>query len=355
MKYDGEPKGMRMVSLKRNFRVRKLHEIFTKALKTGKTYTSLELLKELNSRCFEQYKITSKTSLLSDLKFMHSELDAPFPAYNSFNRDTKYYYTKPFTLEDQYGLTKYERKAIRTALVMLSQVDGLPKVNLNCLLPLRDIVKDEDEDRQIMSVERNPSKAYATLVSDIFEFILHKNVIRFDYRSYRHPDRLTEVIISPWQLKQYDERFYLVGWNHGFERTEHFAVDRIENISKINNKYKECREDLDERYRNVIGVTLPADGQVMNVLFWVDDLDAKYVKSRPLHLSQTVVPPDEEQVLRRQYHVPDRGLFFRLHCAGNYELKRELLSYLNGLIVLEPEELRDDLKQIIENLSRLYH
>lgn len=354
MKFDSEPNGMKRLSPKMSFRIRKLHEIFMEARKVGRKYSSDELLVELNKRVFDQYKINSKTTLFKDMDFMRFELKAPIPSYRVRSRNAKYFYTEFFMLEDQYGLTEHERNLINGALDILSQMEGLPDVNLNSLLPLRDIVKNKEINRQIICYERNPSETYSNLVSSLFESILHKKVICFDCLSYRNPDSHNKTIVSPWQLKQYDERFYLVGWNHSFRRIDHFPVDRIEKLSEEKIRYKKCCVNLNDRFKDVVGVTLPYNGEILEILFWVSDLDAKYVMSRPLHVSQTVLPQEEEQILRQRYKVPEGGRFFYLHCANNYELKRELLGYLNGLVVLEPQTLRDDLKKIIDNMSKCY-
>ena len=63
---------------------------------------------------------------------------------------------------------------------------------------------------------------------------------------------------------------------------------------------------------------------------------------KKIHPEQVVVEMTEE------YGI------FALNLLPNYELKSRLLSYGDTLEVLEPKEFREEMKTLIENLSKLY-
>ena len=61
-----------------------------------------------------------------------------------------------------------------------------------------------------------------------------------------------------------------------------------------------------------------------------------------MHSSQTLI---EEQ---------DEHAIFSLNVIINFELVSELFSYREGVEVLEPQSLRDEMQEVIQNMGKRY-
>ena len=76
--------------------------------------------------------------------------------------------------------------------------------------------------------------------------------------------------------------------------------------------------------------------------------------TKPIHDSQRNLPIDEAQTLRNKYPFLDGGTFFRIDCKRNYELIRELTSFGENLLVIEPKEIQDEIFERISLINNKY-
>lgn len=64
----------------------------------------------------------------------------------------------------------------------------------------------------------------------IFEAIVAKKVIEINYHPFGKDVRT--VVVSPYHLKQYNNRWFLVAKRKDFDKMSNYAIDRIEGIKK---------------------------------------------------------------------------------------------------------------------------
>ena len=119
-------------------------------------------------------------------------------------------------------------------------------------------------------------------------------------------------------------------------------------------EYIEPQNDLMERFEDIIGVTLYEDSPVYKIYFWVSERSKSYVSTKPLHDSQRSLKGDKEREMRKRFPMLEDGAFFRIDCKENYELIRELTSFGNDLIVLEPTEIQERVYKRIESTQEGY-
>ena len=137
-----------------------------------------------------------------------------------------------------------------------------------------------------------------------------------------------------------------------------FAIDRIENINSVpEKKYYECTEDLNERFEDIVGVTLYEDQPIEHVIFWVSKISVDYVITKPIHGSQIQYKGKKAKELQNKYPNLKGGTFFSIDCVFNYELIRELCSYGKELLVLSPSHIQevifDRIREMIDSYSSL--
>jgi predicted DNA-binding transcriptional regulator YafY len=196
-----------------------------------------------------------------------------------------------------------------------------------------------------------------TLLGKLFDMISNEVVISLSYHTFTDPT-VRSIVFHPYLLKQYNDRWFLIGAADNDKKILNFPLDRIDDVEPLpEKKYVECPEDLYERFEDVVGVTIN-DKEPEHILFWVSDTSKDYVATKAIHGSQTQIKREAEQKLRKQYPNFEGGAFFTIDCIRNYELIRELWSYGKELLVLASDkniqdEIFNRICEMKENYSKL--
>lgn len=176
---------------------------------------------------------------------------------------------------------------------------------------------------------------------------MQKNVeLQVDYQRYENDreEHLQEFHIQPYALKVFNRRWYLLGYikEKGALRT--IALDRILDLKVLSASF-ELPEDFDARkyFANVVGIFVNNDLPVTKVIFRAYGTQAEYIRSTPLHPSQSE---------GRSKHGEFAEFTYRL-CVTP-ELVSQLLAMGEKVEVLEPEELREEMKERINNMLNFY-
>lgn len=67
-------------------------------------------------------------------------------------------------------------------------------------------------------------------LSDIIDAAINHQAIRIIYRNYKNYDNERNVIVHPWYIKQYNNRWFLMAYDAEANRISNFALDRIQEI-----------------------------------------------------------------------------------------------------------------------------
>lgn len=243
-------------------------------------------------------------------------------------------------------LTEDEKAVLESALTTLGSFDGLE--NFKWLAELRKQLKLEERTPAI-SLSKNLVEN-STLLASLFSAISNNSVVRLTYRKFLDSNEHM-VIISPYLLKEYNRRWYIIGGAYDTNRILNFALDRITNVGFLAGyKYKSCEIDLEERFEEIIGVTFNEDALLTQILFWVSEEMKGYIHTKPLHGSQIHIKGAKADKLHIQYPQFLYGDFFTIECRENFELIRELTAWGEDLIVLTPISLRN---KILERIDRM--
>ena len=248
-------------------------------------------------------------------------------------------------------LTDDEKHLLGEAFTLLGQFDGLP--NLEGLERLREslIVKT---DRQIVSFTKNPLEN-SNLLGELFTCIAQKQVVELHYHRFDTPDEDRHLIVHPYLLKEYNRRWYLIVAADNDGKLLSFALDRIDKFVPLPSRsYKEYDGDLNERFEDIIGVTLIDGNPLQTIMFWVSDFSKDYVATKPLHESQRHYKGEREKELRQQYPKLEGGAFFSIDCIENYELIRELSSFGKDLLVLSPADIQQKVRDRVAAQFQAY-
>lgn len=247
-------------------------------------------------------------------------------------------------------LSEDEENLLSEVLNTLGQFGGID--NFEWLDGLKNRL-DIKEHRRIIQFDSNPYLTNSNLLGSFFTLISSQQVISLKYHKFDSPEVL-EFIIHPYLLKEYNKRWFLIaGVENGDIFT--FAIDRVDGYEPMPHiKYIEPSEDLEERFDDIVGVTLRKDAVVEKILLWVSNEQYPYIATKPLHGSQREIKGERLNELKAEYASLGNGHFIELECVINYELKQLLMSMMDRLVVLTPQPLASEFKERISNLARMY-
>ena len=249
-------------------------------------------------------------------------------------------------------LTDNEEYLLKEAISLLGQFDGLP--NLDGLENLRLGLGVKHNERKIVSFTKNPLEN-SNIFGKLFTSISERQAIELHYHKFNDSDKRQSVIICPYLLKEYNRRWYLFGSTESDLKLLNFALDRIDDVIPLpSHKYIDYEGDLNERFEDIVGVTLFDDSPLYEIYFWVSDKSKDYVATKPIHESQRTLNDVKTLKLKEKYPELNGGCFYRIDCKENYELIRELASFGKELIVLEPSEIQDKIWERICGMEKEY-
>ena len=277
------------------------------------------------------------------------------PGYNreklkSFSKQCLRYTNPGFSIFKK-EMSDDEEYLLKEAISMLGQFEGLP--NLEALEGLRLGLGVRRNDRKIISLAKNPIEN-SNILGELFTAISQKQVIELHYHKFQDSNNILSINVHPYLLKEYNRRWYLFAAAESDDKFLCFALDRIDSIVPLPaHHYIEYEGDINERFEDIIGVTLN-DGPVLKIVFWVSDKSKDYVETKPLHESQKHINTDVEERLRSEHPILSDGRFFQIECIENYELIRELSSFGKELIVLQPLQIREAVANRVAEMNEMY-
>lgn len=328
-------------------------------------YSLDDLTEEVSKRLSEMYPDTNgvvRRTIEKDIYYL--EYEGPFmvdierytaTGYNkekqkSFTKQCLRYSNPAFSIFKK-EMSDDEEYLLREALSMLGQFEGLP--NLEALEGLRLGLGVNGNDRKIISLAKNHLEN-SNILGELFTAISQKQVIELHYHTFQESGNILPVNVHPYLLKEYNSRWYLFAAAESDEKFLCFALDRIDSIvPQPSHHYIEYEGEIDERFEDIIGVTLN-DGPVLQIVFWVSDRSKDYVETKPLHESQRHIKVELEEKLKNDYPILIGGKFFQIDCIENYELIRELSSFGKELVVLQPTEIKDKVATRVAEMNEIY-
>lgn len=177
----------------------------------------------------------------------------------------------------------------------------------------------------------------------IMEAMLDNLELKIDYQQYK-VDQRQEFHMQPYALKVFNRRWYLLGHLKEQEELRTIALDRILNLKVLANSFK-MPEDFDARkyFADVVGIYVNKDLPIEKVKIRAYGDQVEYLRSTPLHKSQSECSSKHGEFAEFTYRL----------CVTP-ELVSQLLAMGDKVEVLEPQELREEMKNRINNMSTYY-
>ena len=275
----------------------------------------------------------SRRTILKDIKFMESsqgwEIDLKRIPYGK--RKYYRYANTNFSIANK-PITENEAGLIKDTLVFLQRFKGMPQFEWLEEITTRfnkEFLSENTGQQAIIEYDQNPFLKGLKFLEDLYYAILYKKVLKISYQSFKQSEP-ADMVIHPYLLKEYNNRWFLFGYNEDWKKITNLALDRIKKITEIRKiHYKENDIDFEEYFEDIVGVT-KLEGEPEKIILEIDRELWPYIESKPIHGSQKFI---------REYSN-DKAVRIELDLIPNYEFESILLSKIDKIKIIQPESLK---------------
>lgn len=167
--------------------------------------------------------------------------------------------------------------------------------------------------------------------------IKNRIVINLVHKKYDY-DEPNSRFVEPLALKESKGRWYLFAKDKGDKRLKTFGLDRIIEFEYTASHFDYPKNlDVNEVFRHCFGVINPENEKPLEVLLSFDPEQGKYIKSYPIHESQTIITDNEDE------------LKVKLLLYITRDLVMEILSYRDTVKIIAPKKLKEQIIKIYKS------
>ncbi len=286
-----------------------------------------------------------KRTIQLDIQMMRSDklgYNAPIIVY-----EKKYYKYEDehFSITD-IPLTELDMNVLMESVEMLKQFKDFSLFSeLNGIIQkLEDkVYSEKNQNSAIIHIEKNEHLKGLEYLDTLYQAILKKIVLKITYQSFKAKSAST-MFFHPFILKEYNNRWFVVGVKEGSNNILTLALDRISKIDfDLKKQYRTTNFDADEYYKNTFGVTVLPKEHVVKIVLKFDLYNAPYVLTKPIHHSQELLEKFD-----------NGGILISLDVHHNYEIERLILGFGNSVEVIKPRRLRNRIKKMLKEALLKY-
>ena len=310
------------------------------------------LTRKVNDLLPEDEKIDT-VSIDKDIKKLRELIAASHPEVSLKNTQSKgYFYAPKGYRVFQEAIDLNDKPALIIARELLQTLQGSilqPRFE-EFVQKIMTLTIGEEDDQTL----EEPAGSYIRIsdqtpdpgvqwIEPLLKAIIDKETRLISYRSRRQD--VKERHISPYLLKQYQNRWYMVAYDHGstYDQKELvFALNNLSSCTYSNKPYKTPRINVREFFRYSIGIWHEhqvAPQRVLLKFFKQQD----YVRSNPIHHTQEIEAVDQLG-----------NMVVAITVYPGPELDRLILGFGDMVQVLEPDSIVQRIREKIQGMSLRY-
>jgi predicted DNA-binding transcriptional regulator YafY len=280
-----------------------------------------------------------------DLKAMRSDTlgyNAPIIVNNK-----KYYAYE----EEDYSITKSPLTAQDLGILqevshLLQQFKGFSHFNevSEMVNKLEDkIYTEQNQQASVIDFEKNNLLTGIEWLDVLYKAIVNKTTLLLTYQSFKARSA-NDLIFYPYLLKEYRNRWFVLGMQKKSKEILTLALDRIHQIAPLEKEQFTLHKNFDPHtyFANIIGVTRNTAEKPTLIEFWASTYHAPYIKTKPIHASQKIITEVKG------------GTHFSIELIPNFELERELIGFGDGIKIISPNNMIRQMKRKIKLMQALY-
>lgn len=191
----------------------------------------------------------------------------------------------------------------------------------------------EDLTRYVHLEKRQPQGTEH--LSVLLKAIKSQNCIEFSYKKFTDEPQ-SKRRIEPLGLKEYRNRWYVLGKDVEDQQIKNFGFDRLQELVVTKDNFEvDSSFNLSHYYKHSFGVNRPIDKEPIEIVLSFHPYQGKYIKTLPLHHSQKVIIDT------------DKELRISLFIYPTYDFWIEIQSLGDNVKVLSPQNLKE-LTNVVE-------
>lgn len=207
---------------------------------------------------------------------------------------------------------------------------------------LTSYLKEGSNIAEIIEFEDYNSFKGVQFIRDIAFFIKDGSEIMLKYKRF---DAIIEkeYCFQPYLLREYLNRWYVIGLLSGTAEIRTFGLDRIVGLQDTGRKFKKEKiNDVLSLFRNVIGITASEHDVAKEIELVCNFFQGNLLKSLPMHSSQRVISESPDKIT------------FSYKLVVNFELKHRLLMMSTQAKVVKPLSLKQEMEKLLTEAQNLY-
>lgn len=190
---------------------------------------------------------------------------------------------------------------------------------------LLDTLREGQEALKYIHFDSSSDLIGAQYLQDLLEAIKNKHVVHMSYKSFDAKPKRT-FNFHPELLKEYMNRWYVLGYADYAEQQRIYALDRITELSLTSAGFEKQLGDADEVFGDIIGVNYSGE-KIIKIILSFSPSQGNYIRNLPIHHSQEIILDNDDE--------------FRIsiRVKPNFELKQKIQMYGAEVQVIEPVDL----------------
>ncbi|GGB12967.1 helix-turn-helix transcriptional regulator [Puia dinghuensis] len=311
-------------------------------------WTIEDLIDACNEALYE-YEGRRQSVSLRTIRLDLSAMRSDKLGYNApiIVKDKKYYsYEDPEYSITNIPLTDRDLGILQEVSGLLRQFKGFSHfTGMSELIHRLDdkIHSEQSHSPTVIDFEKNELLAGIEWLDPLYRAIIARTTLKITYQSFKARSG-SEVTFYPYLLKEYRNRWFVLGMKKQGKEILTFALDRIQDVGLLPDEPFREQQDFNPHsyFSSIVGVTHNSGQGLMEIEFLANREHAPYIRTKPIHSSQRVI---EETAT---------GTRFAITVIPNFELERELIGFGEGLKVLSPLSFVRRIRHRIRLMNELY-
>lgn len=187
----------------------------------------------------------------------------------------------------------------------------------------------------LVEFEQIPNTKGYDLLQFMHDAAYNKKVISFDYKRFGEEAVHTHTL-HPYLLKEYRNRWYVVGLHEYFNEIRTYGLDRISNAEiDYSKSFRKTDFDPQKHFCDVVGITAPAE-EPIDIEIEFTQTQAEYVLAQPIHKTQEIISHDNNK------------LILKVHIIPTFEFYSTILGWGPAVKILSPKHVQEELVKILK-------
>lgn len=295
----------------------------------GKKLEGIQRMLVIINKLKERQRYVPREELEEYVRLRMEERDATPVDIRTIQRDFK-------NIEDLFGICiRFDKK---WSGYYINEEDSLINEQYERLLLNFDLLNALDKTSNlhtyVLAEHHRPSDTEC--LPALIKAIKFSHPVAFDYIYVREEGRMRKKKVLPHYLKEDQQRWYLLAYDNNMLKT--FNVDCIRNLRIYYEETFKRDMDIDanDLFKDSYGIWNQPDIPVENIELSYSALDGRFLKSVPLHHSQTIIADNETEF----------RITLRLRITNDFVMA--LLARSSSLTVIKPLHLRERIRKVYE-------